>query len=309
MPNVTRRNFRKKRPYRRKRRTRRGTRSTRRPRSYNVTVRRSLVMPNVCYARLKLNIPLTEYVNIANSDGSGAMFPDMSLCVLQNGLAPFDASGTVGSYQYINGSLGTILPSVGSFFAQGIQQYAPFFTHYYVLSSKVTFHIISTPQRNADPTPPPPGAQYESTWPVMCAAGAFYFNKHGDALDQVDLNDLALTSLINNKGFRIKYIANSGGRNSCRISMARKTTKLSGLRDIKDNPGYRGVLSQNLGSGTFDITNPDEQNYYYLRLHNCSTNPLPYSVSIGISMEFNCCFFGRRLWDLYQQTAVAPPSV
>lgn len=292
-------------PRRSNRRRRWPRRAVRGRRNYNVTVRKSMVMPNVCYARLKLNIPLTEYVNIANDNGSGEMYPSLSICVIQNGLAPFDASGTVGSYQYVNGSLGTILPSIGSYFAQGIQQYAPFFTHYYVNSSKVSFYVVSTPQRNADPTPPPPGNTYEGKWPLMVSGGAFYMNKHGDALDQVDLNDLSQTSLINNKGFRIKYISNSGGKNSCRLTMTRKTTKLAGLRDIRDNPGYRGVLSQALTSGVIDITNPDEQSFYYLRVDNTSTNPLPFSVSIAIQMEFNCCFFGRRLWDLYQQSTTS----
>lgn len=303
---------------------------------YDMVMFKSPNMPNVAYTKMKLSIPLKQYLTLVSANqpvgGEITYNPNISLAVLQNGLAPWDDSGQAGGYDYINqnivGGDTNLLPHENSPYVQGLQTFAPWFRKYVVVSSKVKFRVISSPSVWNHPTSQATtDVKRTRQWPIMASSGAFFCGFEegaGDNITQEQLNTLTNTQLINNKGFKSRLIANSGGHNAATLSMARKTSKLAGIRDIRDNSKYYGKIGYSTdGLNTIEVSNPSEKSLMYLRLSGTDsgflnfpiTDPPTYtipqiSVGVAIDIEMNVCFFARRTYSLFDApSSVAPPSV
>lgn len=309
-----------------KKRIQRKRRRFNRRRKYDTSVSRTL-QANVAYGKLTLNLPLQEYKTLVATTGAGNYNTNFSIAVIQNGLAPWDPGFEVSlNNLYINRNVGRQFLAAESPYAQGIQSYLPYFKYYAVTSSKITFHVVASPSNYTPEFPTGgddvgPEGRRISNWPLMASSGCFVISEDNYPITQERLDLLTNTQLINNKGFKTRYISTVGGNKSAvNISMARSTSKLSGIRDIRDNDDFRGAISAPT-TPPLEITNPDRQNFYYLRISG--TNPgywLPpvgpadpvlvtpqISCGIAISLEMNVVFTGRRVWNILSEAPLTPP--
>lgn len=259
---------------------------------YNVTLKRGIGMGNVAYARLKLNIPIFS-VNVPTT-GTGAK----SSSILGNSIAPF--KNVSGGPDLI----GSIEIPPNTFLFQGLQQYAPFYNRYYVLSQKLTVRASLITNTAGSPF---------STLPVQMYCSAYEFNGDGAVtnLNPTVLDDMQPWEIMNQKGIISRTLTPLGNQSSKTVTMKRSTKKLMGATDLNDNRNFSGSLDRNFDTysspSLSGINAPQRQWFYYIRLQNPPDQPAEPIVMLSYKLEANVMFTDRIVWDLPISNTPAPP--
>lgn len=257
---------------------------------YNVSIKRGIGMGNTAYARLKLNVPTFSLVVPLTGTGS------ISESILGNSIAPFQNTTTP--------LIGTIEIPTANWLYQGLQQYAPFYNRYYVLSQKITVRASLITNTTGSPF---------ATQPVEVYCSAYEFNGDG-ALTNLGpsiLDILEPEQIANQKGVIRRTLTPLGNQSSKTITMKRSTKKIMGAADLNDNRNFSGTLDRNLATysppSLSGINSPQRQWFYYVRLQNPANQPVAPIVMLSFQIEANILFTDRVVWDLPISVTGGPP--
>lgn len=189
----------------------------------------------------------------------------------------------------VAGQTGANTPAAGDSLPAGEVEYSQFYDRYVINGSSIKVEVISI------------NAQAQGVSPLVRAvllAVPFVGNDTSDNWQSVkaQLDTYTYEELLAWPFAKWRMIgSNAGGASRLIFKMFRKTKQMSGVKDLRDNSQYQGVLTDGATTAASASPIPQSGFMYYLRFFNANTSltaPLEVTVRMSLyvtmySREFN----------------------
>lgn len=236
---------------------------------------------------LRVKLPWVEAESIQIAPNAAT-----SICYQGNALCPTTVAGlTAGN-----------TPAAGDTIASGAIEYSNFYDRYTINGSSINIEIV-----NRNVNAPQDGSFSSSGLIRACLMAVPFTNSVSDNWTSVraQLDSYTYEQLLAWPYAKWRMLgSNSGGASRLKFKMFRKTKAMSGVKDLRDNSSFIGVMPNNGSTAVANgVSNPQNGFMYYLRLFAEAPPGTNQSVAITSRMSLYTTMFSREFNPIRTLTA------